>query len=70
MVESCLTPANLNQIFVMTKDGIVITDESVCLEAPDRDTVNEKPKVKIMACNGSQKQKWRHDAQVNLLFLS
>ncbi|XP_008553434.1 polypeptide N-acetylgalactosaminyltransferase 1 [Microplitis demolitor] len=65
--EPCLSPPNLSQMFVITKDGIVMTDESVCLDAPERDTKHEKPKVKIMACNGLTRQKWNYDEQKKAL---
>lgn len=47
----------------MTKGGVVMTDESVCLDAPERDTRHKTPKVKIMACNGHNRQKWEYNEQ-------
>lgn len=46
-----------------------MTDESVCLDAPDHDTQHKTPKVKIMACSGHDRQKWRYDEQVCFEFL-
>lgn len=63
--EPCVKSPTLSQMFVMATNGVVMTDESVCLDAPERDTRHEKPKVKIMACNGLQRQKWRYDQDVS-----
>lgn len=65
--QDCISPPNLSQMFVMTKEGVIMTDESVCLDAPERDTRNEKPKVKLMACSGFATQKWEFDKVVSLL---
>ncbi|XP_015113892.1 polypeptide N-acetylgalactosaminyltransferase 13 [Diachasma alloeum] len=59
--EPCMNPPNLSQMFVMTKSGIIMTDESLCMDAPERDTRHERPKVKIMACSGLFRQKWSYD---------
>lgn len=69
VLETCLPRPILSQMFVMTKDGIIMTDESVCLDAPDHDTQHKTPKVKIMACSGHDRQKWRYDEQVCFEFL-
>ncbi|XP_011309305.1 polypeptide N-acetylgalactosaminyltransferase 3 [Fopius arisanus] len=61
--EPCMKPPNLSQMFVMTKSGIIMTDESLCMDAPERDTRHERPKVKIMACSGLFRQKWSYDQQ-------
>lgn len=63
VLETCLPRPILSQMFVMTTDGIIMTDESVCLDAPDHDTRHKTPKVKIMACSGHNRQKWRYDEQ-------
>ena len=65
MYEPCVKKPSLSQMFVMTKNGVVMTDESVCLDAPERDTRHIKPKVKIMACSGLNRQKWRYDEDVS-----
>ncbi|XP_015607983.1 polypeptide N-acetylgalactosaminyltransferase 3 [Cephus cinctus] len=67
VLESCISPPNLGQMFVMTKDNIVMTDESVCLDAPERDTRHERPKVKMMACSGLQRQKWEYDKDTRIM---
>ena len=60
-----MSPPNLSQMFVMKKDGIIMTDESVCLDAPERDNKHIKPKVKLMACSGSAGQKWKYNEKVS-----
>lgn len=67
VLEPCLQHSILAQMFVMTKSGVVMTDESVCLDAPEHDTLHTRPKVKIMACNGLDKQKWRYDEKKKIL---
>lgn len=67
VLESCVSPPNLGQMFVMTSDNVVMTDESVCLDAPERDTRYEKPKVKMMACSGLVRQKWRYNEVAKVL---
>lgn len=67
VVQSCSDEKpNLSQMFVMTKHGVVMTDESVCLDASDKDTQNIRPKVKIIACNGQDRQIWRYNEIVSV----
>lgn len=42
-----------------------MTDESVCLDAPERDDSARQPKVRIMACSGTGRQKWSYSEQVS-----
>lgn len=49
----------------MRKDGVIMTDESVCLDAPEHDSRHKKPKVKLMACHGFANQKWEYDDKVS-----
>nr|CAD7595833.1 unnamed protein product [Timema genevievae] len=56
---ACTAGHSLQQMFVMTPEGAVMTDEAVCLDAPERDDAI-KPKVRIMACNGSRRQRWKY----------
>ncbi|XP_033227688.1 polypeptide N-acetylgalactosaminyltransferase 13-like isoform X2 [Belonocnema kinseyi] len=67
MLLPCIDPPNLVQMFVMTKEGVIMTDESVCLDAPERDTRHEKPKVKIMMCNGLERQEWEYNEETRKL---
>jgi hypothetical protein len=43
-----------------------MTDESVCLDAPERDHTTLRPQVRIMACSGLDRQKWSYSDQVSL----
>ncbi|XP_011503411.1 PREDICTED: polypeptide N-acetylgalactosaminyltransferase 3 [Ceratosolen solmsi marchali] len=65
--QDCILPPNLGQMFVMTKDGVIMTDESVCLDAPERDNRHEKPKVKLMACSGFASQKWKYHKEEKVM---
>lgn len=67
MILPCINPPNLVQMFVMTKEGVIMTDESVCLDAPEKDTQHIKPKVKIMMCNGLERQKWEYNEETRKL---
>ncbi|XP_014241565.1 polypeptide N-acetylgalactosaminyltransferase 13-like isoform X2 [Cimex lectularius] len=69
------TPA-LTQMFVTkyVSDGTpggtlgpIMTDESVCLDAPDKDDPALVPRVKVMACSGHDKQLWRHNVNKKTL---
>lgn len=51
------------EMFVMTKDGFIMTDDSICMDAPEK--VGTGPmKVRIMACSGFTRQKWEYLNQV------
>ncbi|XP_051158579.1 polypeptide N-acetylgalactosaminyltransferase 13-like [Leptopilina boulardi] len=67
IILPCINPPNLVQMFVMTKEGVIMTDESVCLDAPEKDTQHIKPKVKIMMCNGLERQKWEYNEETRKL---
>ncbi|XP_066594873.1 polypeptide N-acetylgalactosaminyltransferase 1-like [Prorops nasuta] len=67
VVDVCSPRLLLGQMFVMTKNGIIMTDESLCLYAPDHETSQKQPKVKVMACNDMPTQKWKYDYKNNLL---
>ncbi|XP_014475304.1 PREDICTED: polypeptide N-acetylgalactosaminyltransferase 1-like [Dinoponera quadriceps] len=67
VLHSCIPRLVLSQMFVMTKSGVIMTDESVCLDAPERDMQQKMPKVKIMACSGRDRQKWQYDKQTKVL---
>ena len=69
MIQPCINPPNLIQMFVMTKEGLIMTDENGCIDAPERDTQHEKPKVKITMCSGLERQKWKYEEEVFLKFL-
>ncbi|KAJ8948065.1 hypothetical protein NQ314_008494 [Rhamnusium bicolor] len=58
-IESSLSDVAL-QMFVMTKDGYIMTDDSICLDAPERVGIGPL-KVRIIACSGFSRQKWEYD---------
>ncbi|BES96786.1 polypeptide N-acetylgalactosaminyltransferase [Nesidiocoris tenuis] len=71
---SRIEPPPLRQMFVIpmvktsnaakgSVEGPLMTDEAVCLDAPDKDDSSLTPRVKIMACSGMKRQLWRHDPQ-------
>ncbi|GAB1860072.1 Polypeptide N-acetylgalactosaminyltransferase [Camponotus japonicus] len=66
ILHSCIPRPILSQMFVMTKNGVIMTDESVCLDAPERDMQQRTPKVKIMACSGRERQRWQYDEQTRI----
>lgn len=63
-VAPCSTNKDLMQMFVMayeandTNVGSIATDESVCLDISSQSESELKPKVHILACSGSERQKW------------
>lgn len=62
----CLKEDNLIEMFVFTPEGAVMTDESVCLDAPEKITAVEG-KVRIMACSGFKRQRWKYDEKTRTL---
>lgn len=66
VLESCAPKPMLNQMMIITPNGVVMTDESVCMDAPEHDTKNQTPKVKITACSGHAKQKWKYSEKTKM----
>ncbi|KAK8747487.1 hypothetical protein OTU49_016412 [Cherax quadricarinatus] len=66
LLRECVIETFPLQTFVFTKKGYIMTDESVCLDAPDADSARE-PQVRIMACNEFERQRWTYDEQSRLL---
>lgn len=72
-VSKCSSNSDLMQMFVMafepnsTDIGSIATDESVCLDISSQSDGEMKPKVHIVACSGSEKQKWIYDKKVSLV---
>ncbi|XP_076046369.1 polypeptide N-acetylgalactosaminyltransferase 1-like [Oratosquilla oratoria] len=60
VIKDCVIEAFQPQLFVFTKKGYIMTDESVCLDAPDASS-SKDPQVRIMACNELPRQKWTYD---------
>jgi len=67
--------ASLSLMFVMAPDeglasgvwsGSLMTDESVCLDTPELEVTNEIAlKVRIVACTGQKRQRWKYDSEVS-----
>ncbi|XP_015792880.1 polypeptide N-acetylgalactosaminyltransferase 13 [Tetranychus urticae] len=54
-LEKCAIETYSPQCFVYTKQGIILTDESICLDAINVDT---DPTVLLLACSQSTRQHW------------
>ncbi|KAG5885741.1 hypothetical protein JTB14_007848 [Gonioctena quinquepunctata] len=65
-MDSCLGDDVEIEMFVMTKEGFIMTDDSVCLDAPERIGLGPM-KVRIMACSGFTRQKWDYDKKTKEL---
>ncbi|CAL4123648.1 unnamed protein product [Meganyctiphanes norvegica] len=59
-LRDCVIETYPSQSFIMNKKGFIMTDESVCLDAPDA-SHSKEPQVRIMACNEYERQKWTYD---------
>lgn len=57
-LNECLKEDNLIEMFVMTPKGEIMTDESVCLDAPEKNEGDGK--VTIQACSGYPRQQWKY----------
>jgi len=67
--------ASLSLMFVMAPEegldsvvwsGSLMTDESVCLDTPELEATDEIAlKVRIVACTGQKRQRWKYDAEVS-----
>ncbi|XP_071520484.1 polypeptide N-acetylgalactosaminyltransferase 1-like [Panulirus ornatus] len=66
VLRECVIETYPPQSFVFNKKGYIMTDESVCLDAPDADAAKE-PQVRIMACNEFDRQRWTYDESTHLL---
>ncbi|XP_074032189.1 polypeptide N-Acetylgalactosaminyltransferase 3 [Leptinotarsa decemlineata] len=65
-IDRCLGDDVQMEMFVMTNDGFIMTDDSICLDAPERIGLGPL-KVRIMACSGSTRQKWEFDEKTKEL---
>jgi len=59
-INECVKGDMNIEMFVMTREGFIMTDDSVCLDAPEKQT-NGPPKVRIMACSGFSRQRWKYN---------
>lgn len=66
-LNECLANEHLTvEMFVITKEGFVMTDDSICLDAPEKE-VNGAKKVRIMACSGASRQQWKYHEEAKEL---
>lgn len=63
-LNECLKEDLHIEMFVMTNEGVIMTDDSVCLDAPELE-VNGPSKVRIMACSGFTRQMWTYNKEVS-----
>ncbi|CAL8141125.1 unnamed protein product [Orchesella dallaii] len=64
-VSDCIIEMYSPQLFILTPDGYLKTDDSVCLDAPEfKDSVSD---VRIMACNTLQRQRWSYEKKTERL---
>ncbi|MCL4129950.1 UNVERIFIED_CONTAM: hypothetical protein GTU68_042670 [Idotea baltica] len=70
VLKECVIELYAPQSFVFTKKGFIMTDESVCLNAPDAHTSRE-PQVRITPCSEEERQRWTYkDATSQVIHLS
>ncbi|KAK5641600.1 hypothetical protein RI129_010147 [Pyrocoelia pectoralis] len=65
-LNQCLKEELLIEMFVMTREGFIMTDDSVCLDAPEKQVIGPA-KVRIMACSGYSRQKWKYNKNTKQL---
>lgn len=61
-LEECAVTLYSRQLFTLTADGYLMSDESVCLDSPESvaDTA-----VVMIACQGIARQKWSFEPKVS-----
>jgi polypeptide N-acetylgalactosaminyltransferase len=59
LLSDCIVELYSPQLFVMTPEGYIKTDDSVCLDAVE---FKDGSEVRIMACNTLVRQKWKIDS--------
>ncbi|CAG9767267.1 unnamed protein product [Ceutorhynchus assimilis] len=65
-IDRCLNDDIEDELFVMTKEGFIMTDDSICLDAPEREGLGPS-KVRIMACSAYSRQKWVYNEKTQEL---
>ncbi|KAK4308027.1 hypothetical protein Pmani_020257 [Petrolisthes manimaculis] len=67
VLKECVIETYPPQAFVFSKKGYIMTDESVCLDAPDSEATQDQPQVRIMACSEYDRQRWTYNDDTLLL---
>ena len=65
-MEDCMDDFYAQQLLVMTKEGYLMGDESVCLDSPAASNQNEAS-ARFQACAELDRQKWKYDAEAGSL---
>lgn len=65
-LEKCLGDDISLEMFVMTPEGAIMTDDSICLDAPEKVIIGPS-KVRIMACTGHSRQQWEYHKETKEL---
>uniref|UniRef100_A0A1B0DDB3 Polypeptide N-acetylgalactosaminyltransferase n=1 Tax=Phlebotomus papatasi TaxID=29031 RepID=A0A1B0DDB3_PHLPP len=64
-LELCeTTPQNsLTQMFVVTKEGKIMTDENLCIDASEKaaESTNNSTMVRLITCSDTVRQSWLYD---------
>ena len=55
--DNCLDTFHPGQLFTITKDGFIMTDENLCLDAPQFEEMDSG--VRFSACSEQERQRWR-----------
>lgn len=64
-LDKCAIGTYSPQCFVYTKQGTIMTDQSVCLDVIGMD--GKRPSVLLLACSGQTRQKWRYSPKEKLV---
>ena len=57
--DTCLDGFHVGQLFTMTKNGFIMTDENLCLDAPQYEEKDSG--VRLTSCSEQDRQKWRYE---------
>ncbi|XP_037074927.1 polypeptide N-acetylgalactosaminyltransferase 3-like [Pollicipes pollicipes] len=66
-VTDCASNWYTPQLFVMTMEGYIMTDESVCLDVPDGGQQEAEGRARLHGCSQLSRQKWYHDQKTSEL---
>ncbi|GAB6033350.1 UDP-N-acetyl-alpha-D-galactosamine polypeptide N-acetylgalactosaminyltransferase [Chamberlinius hualienensis] len=61
ITSNCDHPIETPFLFVMNSNGYIMTDESVCLDAPDYDV--DQPSIFFLACSFIERQEWKYETK-------
>ncbi|KAL7645696.1 UNVERIFIED_CONTAM: hypothetical protein RMT77_002573 [Armadillidium vulgare] len=61
-LKECVIETYAPQSFVFSNKGYIMTDESVCMDAPDTQH-SADPQIRIAPCTETDKQRWTYDEE-------